>query len=142
MRWALLFSIALLLGGCQRRYVECRSEYLYPEYLASKRADTPDPCRECFYGQQIIVHWNLPRCCLDAPVTLRLHVRYGNREIETLTMLVEKRKGWKIHRLLNQDYWCRGGILAFQAQLLQGGEVLDDWTHYLWADIIEISSES
>ncbi len=76
------------------------------------------------------------------PIFLRLQVRYGNREIETLNMPIEKRKGWKIHRLINQDYWCREGILAFKAELIRAGEILDDWTHYLWTDLIEISSEN
>ena len=139
---SILVTLALVLGGCQSRYVTCRSEYLYPQYLASQRVNTPDPFRQCYYGQQVIVRWNLPPNCMvgTEPILLRLQVRYGNREIETLNVPIEKRQGWKIHRLINQDYWCRGGILAFKAELIHNGEILDDWTHYLWADLIQISS--
>lgn len=135
--------LTLVLGGCQSRYLTCRSEYLYPQYLASERVNTPDPNRECYYGQQLIVHWNIPRSCMGLePIFLRLQVRYGNREIETLNVPIKKRRGWKIHRFVNQDYWCRGGILAFKAELIRADQVLDDWTHYLWTDIIEVSSEN
>lgn len=122
----------------------CRSEYLYPQYLASERVNTPDPFRKCYYGQQVIVRWNLPRSCMvgSEPVFLRLQVRYGNREIETLSVPIKKCQGWKIHRLVNQDYWCCNGILAFKAELIRADQILDNWTHYLWTDIIEISSEN
>lgn len=137
---SILVGLALVLVGCQNLYVTCRSEYLYPQYLASERVNTPDPFRKCYYGQQVIVRWNLPQSSMigTEPIYLRLQVRYGNREIETLNVPLDKRRGWKTHRLINQDYWCRGGILAFKAELIRNGEILDDWTHYLWVDVIEI----
>jgi hypothetical protein len=133
-----LFLAMVLSAGCHRPHLSCRSEYLYPRYLASEQVNTPDLARRCFYGQQIIVSWNLPKHCQGYPLTLRLHIRYGDREIETVSTRVAKRRGWWIYRLVNQDYWCRGGILSFQAELLQGEEVVEEWTHYLWAEIIEI----
>lgn len=135
---SLLLISALLLTGCHHRYITCRSEYLYPRYLASDKINTPDPYRECFYGQQIIVQWNLP---CPKPADIILKVRYGNREISNFSFSVDRVKGWKIYRLINEEYWCRGGIIAFQAQLLQEQQLIDTWTHYLWADIIHIETE-
>ena len=136
MKWVHWLAMALLLTGCHRSYLSCRSEYLYPTHLASQKVNTPDPDKGCFYGQQIIVHWDLPKNCLIRPVELHLHIRYGNREIEQVSHTLEKGRGWFIHRVVNRDYWCQEGILSFYAELLQDGEVLDDWTHYLWVPII------
>lgn len=133
----LLFGLLILSSCCRSPSLTCRSEYLYPLYLASTQVNTPDPACGCFLGQQIIVRWNLPRHYL--PSELLLTVRFGDHQIKTFSHPIPKRKGYWIYRLINQDYTCRGGIISFQAQLIQDGQVLDHWDHYLWADIIEIN---
>jgi hypothetical protein len=130
--------MVLSLLGCHRPILSCRSEYLCPPYLASEQVNTPDPIRCCFFGQQIVVSWNLPKRYKGTPLTLVLHIRDGNRTIQTISTPIEDLRGKWIYRLVNQDYWDRGGILAFQAQLCQEGEVIGQWDHYLWVKIIEI----
>ncbi len=139
MRLFILLLTLPLLGGCLAPSLSCRSEYLYPNYLASEQIDTPDLLRGCYYGQQLLVHWRVPRSCL--PITLLLKVRYGNREVEIYKEELTKSRGWRIHRLINQEYWERGGILSFQAQLIREERVIASWTHSLWAEIIEVCSE-
>jgi len=131
-----------VLTGCYRPGLSCRSEYLDPNYLASEQVNTPDPCRVCYYGQQIVVFWNLPRDCLSRPVELLLHVRYGTREVETIKHTITRAYGSWIYRLINQDYWCREGIVSYQAQLCQEGRLIDEWDHHLWAELIEITPGS
>lgn len=126
------------LAGCHRTPLVCRSEYLYPTYLASKQVKTPDLYYGCFYGQQIVIYWNLPRSAFYKPVELILHVRYGNRELDTLTIPLKSSRGYWVYRLVNEEYWCRDGILAFQAQLCRDGELLEQWSHHLWSEIIDI----
>ena len=138
MRIFVILAVALLSWGCHRSYLSCRSEYLYPPYLASFQVNTPDPKQACFCGQQIIVSWSLPKHYRNLPLNLRLNIRYGNREIETVSIPIATLSGWSIHRLINEDYWCKGGILSFQAEILQEGEIITQWAHYLWAKIIEI----
>lgn len=141
MRTFLLLAVVLLLTGCHRPHIACRSEYLHPSYLASSRVNTPDAARACFYGQQIIVSWNLPQGCAQEDITLALHIRFGNREIETVIIPIAAHKGWWIYRLVNEEYWSRCGILAFRAELLRSGELIDSWTHYLWAEIIDLGED-
>lgn len=133
--------MVLLLTGCSHRapLLRCRSDYLDPNYLASEWAETPDPLRFCFYGQQIVVFWNLPHSCLGAPVELQVQIRDGAREIETLLIPINQSKGSWVYRLVNDAYWQRGGILSFKAELIQNGELLGEWKHSLWSDIIEIN---
>ncbi len=113
-----------------------RSEYFRENYLASEEIDTPDPYRHCFRGQQVIVHWAQPcRACGEIALT----VRYGNREIETLCHPIEKKCGYWIYRLLNDDYWSRGGIVSYKVELYQEGTLVDHKEHHLWAEIITIA---
>ncbi|MCH9627067.1 MAG: hypothetical protein S4CHLAM2_07010 [Chlamydiales bacterium] len=137
MRILALCALALLFVGCQRLPLDCRSEYLYPEYLASEQVLTPDPFRLCFYGQQVIVYWNLPGRC--HPTELRLHVRYGTREQTTLSWPIDFSKGYRIYRLINEEYWCHEGIVSFKAELYENENLIIDWAHHLWTDIIQLN---
>jgi hypothetical protein len=134
-----LLPLLLLLAGCHRSWVTCRTEFLYPDYLASERVNTPDPNRYCFFGQQLIVHWRIPKSHFIRGVTLVLHLRYGDRSQNKIEIPLEKNTGWWVYRLLNQEYGSRGGILSFKAELIQDGDLLDRWTHFLWTDLIEIN---
>jgi len=137
MRIIFLLAMALFLVGCHRTPLSCRSEYLYPDYLASEQILTPDPSRHCFYGQQVIVYWNLPKWCL--PLELKLHVRYGTREQATFSWPITLPQGYRTYRIVNDEYWCKEGIVSYQAELYHEGELLADWSHHLWADIIELA---
>ncbi|MCH9625937.1 MAG: hypothetical protein S4CHLAM123_11220 [Chlamydiales bacterium] len=142
MRWGVLVAVALLFSSCHRLPLKCRSEYLYPPFLASSHVKTPDPYRKCFYGQQIVVRWNLHKERLASPIELHLHVRYGNREMETIQTWIEGSKGYWVYQLVNCDYWCREGILAYQVELIQDGCVIEEWANHLWAELIHIEYET
>ena len=131
-----------LSSCCFRPFLTCRSEYLYPSYLASVQVNTPDPDGVCFYGQQIIISWNFPQKCLEKPLNLTLSIRYGDRELETISIPMKNKRGNWIYRLINQEYWCKEGILSFQARIQSAdGEIYEEWSHSLWAPLIQISSE-
>lgn len=136
MRFLLcLLAMALLCGGCQRDLsLSCRSEYLYPEYLAGEQIALYGSSSPCFYGQQVVIYW---RCC--PPAELRLHVRYGTGEQENVSWCLSRSHGYHIYRLLNEEYWSREGIVSYKAELYQDGELLADWSHYLWADLIQLN---
>lgn len=135
----LVFAMAFLFSGCHRAPLSCRSEYLYPEYLASFHVDTPDPCADCYYGQQVVVYWNLPRDC--CPDELKLSLRYGTRALDTVCWPIQSPKGHKIYRIINDTYWCNEGIIAYKAEMYRRGEVVAQWCHHLWADVIELKCE-
>lgn len=131
-----MVAMVPLFCGCYRAPLVCRSEYLYPDYLASEHVLTPDPCRRCFYGQQIVVKWDVKRSCL--PLDLVLHVRYGTRDQATFTWPVAFSQGFRVYRLINDEYWCKEGIISYKAELYKDGVLITDWEHQLWVEIIEI----
>lgn len=129
-----MLPLLLLLGGCRQPLLSCRSEYLYPNYLASDRIQTPDPDRLYFYGQQVIVYWNLPHTLV--PAELKLEVRYGTRECETHYYPVTVGCGHAIYQITEDAYWCKEGIVAYKATLLYDNEPIADWSHHLWVELI------
>lgn len=138
MRVYCLAFFFLVTVGCTRVPLACRSEYLYPDYLASTQIDTPDPGRDCFYGQQILVKWRIPCWSSKDSFSLLVQLRYGDREVESLQIPIYKAGGYWMYKLVNEHYWCRGGIVSFKVTLLCNGCPLDIWKHSLWTDLIEL----
>lgn len=129
----LYLFLLLVLSGCNRTYLACRSEYLTPKFLASERINTPDPARDCYYGEQVIVRY---KGCYDDEVCLRLTIRYGNKTTEIIEEKLSIPKGYFIYQLINADYWEREGIVCYKVELFQRGELLESWRHHVWVDII------
>ncbi|MFN0065482.1 MAG: hypothetical protein ACKVOH_04515 [Chlamydiales bacterium] len=134
------FCLALLSCTSQRHLVNARSEYLYPDYPASVQISTP-PCYDCFVGQQVISYWRLPSRFSLENSKLLLSVRYGDHAIEHFERALTERSGYWIYRLLNDEYWCRDGILSYSAKVVHNGQVIDQWDHHLWQEVIVIPRE-
>jgi len=138
-----ILFVLVLLSGCQSSWLSVRSEPLYPSYLASEQVNTPDPWRICFAGQQIVMQWNLPRrpfVCGIEPLRLLLTVRFGDYSIETYSYEVKTPQGYELFPCINQEYWDKGGIIAFKVELFQRDLLLEEWRHHVWAEIIDTSN--
>lgn len=136
---SILIAIALT-SCCQKNaLLRCRSEFLFPTYLASVQVETPDPMQDCFYGQQIILRWNLSKKSFpSSSLHLNLEVRYGTRAIETFEKEVCGKKGYAIFRLLNQDYWQSEGVISYRAVLFDEENLIAECRHPLWSELIVI----
>lgn len=84
------------------------------------------------------MRWNIPKECFCQDAELVLSMRYGTKEIETVSFPLEARKGWQLYRLINDTYWCLEGISSYKAELFVNGSLLDAWHHHLYTEIIEI----
>ena len=49
-----------------------------------------------------------------------------------------KSHGLYLFTLINEDYFEKGGILTYKAELIKGDQILDEWYHQLWTDLILI----
>ena len=133
----LLVALLCALTACQHRpSVYARSEYFNESYLASSHIDTPDPCRACFNGQQIVINWNVP--IRNLPATIILQVRYGNHECYEMTYQVNSPRGFQLYRLLNKEFWEKQGIASYSLKIYSGDQCIGTWNHHLWADVIDI----
>jgi hypothetical protein len=135
----IFFAMAFLTAGCHRSFLSVRSEYLTPQDLASERIITPDPSRDCFFGQQLVIHWNLPApCFLRDKTILAISIRYKNLETERKDFFLPTSRGFLTLKFINEAYWLKGGVLSFKVEVFNQEELLDCWVHHVWADLIEL----
>lgn len=128
-----LFTLGILLSlDCEAGLLKARREYLSPEFLASERVDTPDPRRLLFVGEELLLFWKLPALRGN----LHLSLLFQNCEREEMTFSIAGRAGVSRYRLLNDAFTLKGGIVAFKAELLQDGQVLETYQDPLWAEPI------
>jgi hypothetical protein len=134
----------LCFTACSPDRLHVYNEYLSLDDLASMKVDTPDARKEFpTLGQRIRVSWTLASSLLadDPDAEIVLKVRYGDRLDEVIRHKVEKMKGMFTHSLVGDEYFDRGGITAYKAELIVEGELVDEWQHQLWARVIRIGEQ-
>lgn len=123
MRWLII----LLLTSCTRVPLEVRSHYLTPEYLAAFKVNTPDPLIPCFFGQEIVIHYDTA-----LPADLILQVRYCDRSVRRFVKHLWRACGYAQFRVMEGE-----GILSYKVELVCEGRIVACKKHHLWADLIE-----
>lgn len=137
MKLLILLTMTLLCG-CSAHMLEVRSQYLHPGLLASSRVNTPDPCRACFDGQEVIVRWSVPSSYFCEDLKLIATFRYGNREMDQVIVPLKKLSGFWTYRLIASEYWNKCGLVAYKVDLCARGEVIYTWKHHVWSEIINV----
>lgn len=140
---ALSTAFTLLLTSCEETYISAHTDYLSHENLASYVIKTPDPLlNNPPVGQRLIVGWSVPRSYLDLDnLHLVVTIRFRNRTetIENLDIL--RRKGTFIYPVMDQDYFTTRGILTYKIDLMCGEQVLEEWRHQIWTELINVERE-
>lgn len=132
-----LFLALFLLGGCQQKALLVYQQTITPAYLASTNVGSPDP-RKPPKGQMLIAEWWIPRSILQECPVLQLEILFCDYSQEVVCFPIESRVGYETYSLINQAYKDRGGFLSYKAEIVnQEGEVLADWKHQLFVQLIE-----
>lgn len=142
MKKILCAGLALVsLTSCMNEGLTVHMDYISHENLASTFVGTPDPLLEtALVGQRLIISWWVPLShvnCRDYEICLKL--RYGNKEEATASFSFTGRQGWYVYALTNEEFFDKGGIKTYYVQLYAGDELLDEWKHQLWVDLIEFA---
>lgn len=141
----LIILALVLLTGCRYHFerLSVTNEYITQKYLASYHVLTPDP-NQCYppAGKRMTIHWSLDEefDCYKH-VELNVVIRLKTRELDEFVIPVETPSGYYIYDLLNDDYYCSGGILTYKIEMIADGAIIDDYTHALWAELIEFNIE-
>ena len=140
-RFAIFALLCIGLFGCSREHLFVQSDYMTHDYLASTFVGSPDPMKDQdWIGQRLIVGWSVPKEYLEKrDIRLDLVLRYRNREEAIISFPLVERSGKYVYRLLKDDYREKRGLLTYQARIVAGeNEILDKWTHQIWADILDV----
>lgn len=132
------FTILLFSIACTSQKLNVFSTYITQETLASYHVGTPDPCLNSPpVGQKLYMSWKLPPCYLEfQPLELKLSIIFHNRQRITETYPITKLKGSYVYSLLNKDFFEREGLFAYKVELIGNDEVLDEWRHLMWVELI------
>lgn len=144
MRLFNLFFLLLSLTSCSREPLTVYTHYVTIEDLASYYVDTPDPfLKDPPFEEQLTIEWYLPaEECLDQPARLFYVIRLRNREEITNTITIERQSGKYLFRLPCDRYFETGGILTYKVQLLRGDQIIEEWRHPLWVELILLGTSS
>lgn len=134
-----LLTALLFLSACAPSGLSVRVDYLNHDTLASYHVNTPDPRLCCPpLGERLVISWSLSRETLDQQLTeLVVNIRLRNHTSVDERLTICEPTGSFTYTLLDDNYFSCGGILAYQAQIVQGETVIDVWKHQIWTELIQ-----
>lgn len=138
MRLMTGFCLSIFLSGCSLHPLTVQTQYLSHENLASYYVGTPDPHLDHpAIGERLLVQWCLSKCTFEGQeLTLRLKIRFHNHKEDEITIPIEKKSGYYLYDLTNEEFCETGGILTYLAEIRNGNCVVESWKHPLWAPLI------
>jgi len=127
-----------LVTSCSGKRLYVQNRYIDHEDLASYHIGTRDfRKKNPDIGQKLVITWSVPSHYLDMEDPhLLLKMRYRNREEREICLPLEKKSGNYTYTLLNEEYFEKDGILTYKAMIIGDHEVLEEWKHQIWADML------
>lgn len=130
-----------MLTSCLSERLTVHNQYMTADRYASVHVETPDPRKLCpSLGQRLIISWWYPKTYEMEGIELRLWVRYNFTDEDYESFPLVTPKGNYIYSVMDDEYFFRGGITTYLVQVVRGDEVIDEWRHVLWEELI-ISDE-
>lgn len=138
--------LALLLAccSCTQDRLTLQTLPVTYEQLASYSVGSPDPRKICpDIGQRLIATWSIPPSCMGCEETvLSIDIRYECAEEQTINVPLDRKTGMYTYYHLNEDFENYGGITTFRGRIFADGELIEEWDHQIWAEVIELDSDS
>lgn len=133
-----------LLTSCNQSYLSVHTDYFSRESLASFYVGTPDPRLDNPpIGQRLIISWSIPKLIFKCDdLHLKLKIRFRNREELIERIAICRAHGHYLYTLLNEEYMSKRGILTYTVDLIRDGEIIEEWRHQIWTDLIDLSQET
>jgi len=143
MKFLIPILTLLFLTSCRSEILTVYTEYINPDRLASYHVRTPDPKLNCpDIGQRLHIKWKVPKewmNCEDLHIQLVIH--FKNREKVSERIDLKDRRGAAIYELYNDDYFRTCGILMYKVDLMSGDQILEEWRHQIWVELIELEAD-
>lgn len=127
-----------LVTSCCRPFVNVRTEYFNRHSLASYYVGTPDPkLNYPEVGQRLILSWCFPDEVYRRPdLRFEITVRFGNKQQVTEQLHVYDRRGIFTYTVYDDVFFDYDGIQTYKVDLYSGDELITEWRHQLWVEMI------
>lgn len=121
-----------------------QQEWVDANFLASHHVGTPDPRSECPpEGQRLLFAWHFPRCLLEDGLTLLATVRFWDQTEEIFVRPLTRRRGSLALDCPNPGDCIDRRILTYKVEVFTtNGELLEEWKHHFWRELIELQPTS
>jgi hypothetical protein len=142
--------IFIIFGGMScttTPWIKVRTEFYDQKQLASVAVDTPDPKKEhAYWGQRLLIQWNIGKIPTTAKqdsllpqneLLIRVRLKNGKDKVEKRPLTGTS--GIEYFTIDTYDYTHSGGVLSYHIELLQNGKVLQQSSHRLWVELINLS---
>ncbi|GEM_PF-1502002 len=143
MRILPAFFLLLILTSCYPEKLHVEKQYMRRDRYASVYVGTPDPKKYCpSLGERLLIRWRLReefKC--QAPISIRLKLVLRNYETVEKVFPVPCARGQLLYYLMDEDYDCTGGIMAYYATLEGECGVIAEQCHQLWTSLILFDDE-
>lgn len=141
MRLIAVFALLLFLTACGSERLTVHNEWLTLDDLASTHVDTPDHRQDNPpLGQRLYISWYIPEKSWERyeHIELLVKLRYGNREQKVLRHPLQRSRGRFTYQVIQEEYFEKRGISAYLVELRGDGELMEEWRHQLWAEVIRV----
>lgn len=140
-----LFLMLLLIGtlcACtSHEKISAFSEYVNREDLASYLVGAPDPSLNCpTVGQRLYINWDLPKEYACQELQIKLYMRFRDRSDLVQSVQLNQTSGIYVFELLNDEYFSRKGFLTYKIELYANGQLVEEWRHQMWVELINFNS--
>lgn len=134
-----VFLFLGLLTACSANRLTVERYAVLPSELPSVFIDSPDPLKKNpSIGQVLDINYEIKNADRKSmPYLVLLKIIYKNLEEETVSYTAFRDKGMFEFQLLDDKFDATGGILTYKAELMTfDGEMIKDYKHRLWFDLI------
>jgi len=135
--------LALILTSCERYSLSLGQIPVNVSYLASTHVHTPDP-RQAHppVGQKVILKWSVPLSFLQREPRIIFYIVYRDYTETTLVYHLTKSNGYYVYSLLNEEFYCKKGILTYRAIIeTPDHTVYSECKHQLFVHLIDLKEE-
>lgn len=118
-------------------------EWIDEKFLASSHVGTPDPRqKDPPHGQRLIVAWDLPRSALAKKPRLIARVRLWNSTEERVERAIDRQRGVDAFYFDDTAETEDRRIIAYRVEVRgEGGELIEEWVHHFWTELIAVDRE-
>ncbi len=129
---------AVIFSSCSSSYIGVDKIKTDKLTFASRFAKTPDPrALNPPKGEKLFINWSLPIQFEAHKYRLKVDIIYRNLTKETLVYPIKRRAGAQVVELLGKEFTEKKGFLVYKLEIISlDGEVVSDYTHRMWVDLI------
>jgi hypothetical protein len=141
--WGGCCTLLSMLASCRNPHLLVYHEAIDRDFLASSHVHTPDPQQLAPpQGTLLTVEWTVPGRLLDSPLQLHLDLLLHNYTKIEEQHPVTSSYGFIQFPLISAAYHAAGGAMSYRAWLEnQNHEIVAEWKHQLWVNLITITPE-